>query len=149
MVRFEIYGPIEELDYWEQIKSQIAVLPENIEVIYKGAINHNDVDKAFVDNHFLFFPTLNENFGHVIVESFSSGCPVIISNMTPWLNLDEKKVGWDIDLSDRTRFVEVLNKCGAMSQEEYNVWSESAYRFAEMIKINREVIEQNRLLFSN
>jgi glycosyltransferase involved in cell wall biosynthesis len=29
-------------------------------------------------------PTLNENFGHSIVESLSVGTPVLISDNTPW-----------------------------------------------------------------
>jgi glycosyltransferase involved in cell wall biosynthesis len=30
------------------------------------------------------FPTLGENFGHVIAESLSASCPVICSDQTPW-----------------------------------------------------------------
>lgn len=147
-VNFEIYGPVGEPDYWNQIKKVITLLPENITVVYKGAIRHYEVESAFLNNHFLLFPTLNENFGHAIMESLSAGCPVIISDKTPWVNLEEKRVGWDIDLSDEKKFVDVLNKCGAMDQEEYNVWSENAGLYARQIKNDKNVIDQNRLLFS-
>ncbi len=147
-VKFEIYGPVEDLDYWSRIKKMIVVLPKNIEVIYKGAINHYDIESAFLNNHFLLFPTLNENFGHVIIESLSLGCPVIVSDRTPWLNLEEKKVGWDIELTNYKKFVDVLNTCGEMDQEEYNIWSKSAYTYAHLIKNDVSVIGQNRLLFS-
>jgi glycosyltransferase involved in cell wall biosynthesis len=46
----------------------------------------------------MVLPTLGENYGHVIVESFSVGLPIILSKKTPWLNLESKHLGWDLDL---------------------------------------------------
>ena len=43
--------------------------------------------KYFGNNDFLILPTKGENFGHVIAESLSASLPVIISQNTPWRNL--------------------------------------------------------------
>lgn len=43
-------------------------------------------------------PTFNENYGHAIVESFVAGLPVVISDRTPWRNLEKINAGWDIPL---------------------------------------------------
>ena len=45
-----------------------------------------------------FFPTLGENYGHVIYEALDSGCPVLISDQTPWRGLSEVGAGWDLPL---------------------------------------------------
>ena len=57
----------------------------------------------------MILPTFNENYGHVILESLTAGCPVIISDQTHWLTLSEKKAGWDLSLSDQQQFVDVIN----------------------------------------
>jgi hypothetical protein len=38
------------------------------------------------------FPTLGENYGHVISEALASGCPVVISDQTPWRNLEAEGI---------------------------------------------------------
>lgn len=44
-------------------------------------------------------PTLNENFGIVIAESYLCGTPVITTKGAPWPIIKEKKCGWWIDRS--------------------------------------------------
>src|SRR5438132_620616 len=50
---------------------------------YCGPIPHEQVAGVLSDNDLLYLPTLGENFGHIIVESFAAGCPVLISDCTP------------------------------------------------------------------
>ena len=46
-----------------------------------------------LSKHDLFvFPSLSENFGHVIFESLSAGTPVITSVHTPWKTNDSKSL---------------------------------------------------------
>jgi len=40
--------------------------------------------ERLADYDAFIFPTLGENFGHVIIESLSAGCPVLCSDQTPW-----------------------------------------------------------------
>lgn len=97
-VKFDVYGPIEDLPYWKECEEIIAGLPSNILVTYCGPIPHDQVQTVMATYHSLLFPTHGENFGHVIVEAWLAGCPVILSDQTPWRNLQELGVGWDIPL---------------------------------------------------
>ena len=54
-------------------------------------------------SHCLFHPSKFESFGHVIFESLLNGLPVIISKNTPWQNLKEKKVGFDLSLDEEEK----------------------------------------------
>ncbi len=146
-IAFEIYGPIDGDDYWKQCEAAMNQLPAHITASYQGVADHTNVRKILSDNHFLLLPTLGENFGHVILEALSVGCPVIISDRTPWSNLEEKNIGWDISLSEPQQFVSTINKCVSMSQEEYDVLAENAYNLAKLHIDNKDTIEQNRALF--
>lgn len=146
-ILFDIYGPIDEDTYWEQCKATISRLPGNIQVSYKGALDHSSMQAIMQEYHFMLFPTLNENYGHVILESLASGCPVIISDQTPWRNLEEKRAGWDISLSNMKQFTNVIERCAAMDQQEYNEWSKDAFDYAAGFLYNEEIIRQNKELF--
>jgi len=147
-IKFDIYGSVYQQDYWKKCLEIIKSLPANIAIKYKGEINNNIVLKTLQNYHFLFLPTLGENFGHSILESFSAACPVIISDQTPWRNLEEKKIGWDIALADTDKFVKTIQYCINMGQEEYNQLSSNAYEFAKSFASNPEIIEQSRKLFA-
>ncbi len=118
-VVFDIYGPKEDMVYWKECQNIIDTLPENISVSYKGSLAQNKiVDKMREYNAFLF-PTLSENFGHVIVEAMQAGLVPIISDQTPWLNLDDINVGWDIPLSNEKLYVKAIEQLYEISSEEY------------------------------
>lgn len=103
-VELDIYGPIEDEIYWGECKKNIENLPVNVSVNYKGIIEHENVFEILSQYDAFLFPTLSENFGHVISESLFSGTPVIISDQTPWRGLEEVGAGWDIPLNDKIRF---------------------------------------------
>lgn len=147
-IDFSIIGPIEEFDYWNQCEGIINSLPSNINVIIKGEIPNLKIHELLVKNeHFLFLPTKSENFGHVIAESMLAGCPVIISDQTPWKNLDEKGIGWDIPLSEPKRFIQAIETAAAIDQETYNKMSQAAFEYAKAFTSNPEVLQANRQLF--
>ncbi|TAL63115.1 MAG: glycosyltransferase [Bacteroidetes bacterium] len=146
-VIFDIYGSKEDALYWDICESEIRKTSSNIKVSYKGIVDHSHIQEVFKKYHFFILPTSHENYGHSIVESLSAGCPVIISDQTPWRNLESKKAGWDISLSHKEKFVEALNQAARMQQSEFDEWSENAYDFAGSILYNENVIEQNRQLF--
>ena len=81
---FDIYGPVEDIHYWRRCQRLIADLPRNVQVKYLGELHPNQVKDVFAQYDAFILPTRGENFGHVIAESLSSGCPVICSQRTPW-----------------------------------------------------------------
>lgn len=107
-VEFDIYGPIEDRDYWRQCQEEIMKLPENVKVEYKGLVGHEQVHEVFSQYDAFLFPTLSENYGHVIAESLIVGTPVIISDQTPWRGLEKYKVGWDLPLDNEKGFQKAI-----------------------------------------
>lgn len=73
LVNYDIFGPVEEPEYWEKCKLEIDKLPPNIKVSNKGLIDHASLGALLKNYHFLFLLTENENYGHAIVESMVSG----------------------------------------------------------------------------
>ena len=83
----------EDHEYWSKCIALITQLPKNVVVTYKKELAFNEVQTTISNYHALFLPTLNENFGHSIVESLLSGCPAIISDQTPWDDLEKNNAG--------------------------------------------------------
>ncbi|RCW90249.1 glycosyltransferase family 4 protein [Winogradskyella arenosi] len=148
-VRYSIIGPIEDKMYWEKCLKLIDKMPEHISVNYLGAVPNHKLSELLKTEHVLFLPTYGENFGHVIMESWQNGCPVIISDQTPWLNLELKELGYDVPLEKENGFVKVIEKFCEMSELEYNKWSNRSYIYANEFIENPELIEQNKALFLN
>jgi glycosyltransferase involved in cell wall biosynthesis len=144
---FNIYGPIEDELYWSECERTIACLPKNIIVSYKGILDNDNVINIFKSHHVFLFPTLGENYGHVISEALIGGCPVIISDQTPWRDLEELQVGWDINLTNEKKFIEVLQNLVNMDSKNYDEISKKAFEFGKQ-KSNKKVdIEKNYNLF--
>ena len=145
-IQFDIYGPVEDLVYWELCRKEIDTLPIHVRVIYKGTLPNQDLPEVLNGYEFFLLPTLNENFGHAIMESLSNGCPVIISNRTPWRNLEAAFAGWDLPLDDEPLFLQVLEKCVGMGPDEYGRWVQGALRKASSYATDPDIILENRNL---
>lgn len=83
-VNLDVYGEFESRNYRTVIDNLISGLPGNISVNLKGPIENSEVRAIFSQYEVFTFPTQHENFGHVIAESLSSSCPVIIADVTPF-----------------------------------------------------------------
>jgi glycosyltransferase involved in cell wall biosynthesis len=145
----DVYGPEENLDYLTMCKNEIATLPAHVSIQMKGGVDNAGINALLSNYHFLFLLTLNENFGHAIVEGFTAGCPAIISDRTPWRNLEEKKCGWDLPLNDNKKIIDTLHFAASMNQETYDIWSEAAYLFANSINENKNAIEDHIRMFES
>ncbi|MBQ0026248.1 MAG: glycosyltransferase family 4 protein [Lachnospiraceae bacterium] len=88
-VQFDIYGPIEDEEYWKECQKEIATLPNNVIVKYCGLVPHDKVHETFSQYDAFVFPTFSENYGHVIAESIVVGTPVVLTKgTTPWDDID-------------------------------------------------------------
>ncbi len=119
-VTFDIFGPIEDRIYWETCLENAKILPNNILFNYKGIAKPNEIGDTISKYHALFLPTQNENFGHIIVETLQHGRPVVISDQTPWRNLENESVGFDVSLTDKQKFINAIEKLGELDQTEFN-----------------------------
>ena len=123
-------------------------LPQHVKAEYKGVVPSEKIPEVFSNYHFSILPTMHENYGHSIVESFAQGVPVIISDNTPWRNLFAPKAGWDYSLKIPEKFIYAIETSAEMNQETFNEWQTGAINYAKEILNNDDVLNQNRLLFN-
>lgn len=146
-VVFDIYGPVEDMTYWEECQGLISQLPVNVKVNYLGSVSPNEVVPIFSNYDMLLLPTAGENYGHVIVESLTAGTPVLISDKTIWRNLQADGIGWDIDLKQFDSFVEIIERFALLSNNER--LKKRAIVKVKIVERLRDtaVVEVNRQLF--
>ncbi|WP_439883008.1 glycosyltransferase [Pontibacter sp. MBLB2868] len=147
-IYFDIFGPLYDMDYWKECEDLIRKMPESVVVRYIGSIESRLVPETLENHHMLFMPSRGENFGHVILESLTAGCPVLISDQTPWKGLKALGIGFDHPLEEKKRFADTLQALVNLSQEEYNCLSDRAFKYAISYRNNPENIEASRALFN-
>lgn len=124
---FSICGPIEDPNYWEKCKAELTRLPSNITWEYCGDIETEKVPEKFSGQDVFLFPTLGENYGHVIFEAVSAGCIAVISDKTPW-KLDG--IGYVHELEDETSFKNTVEELINMPEDMFNEMSDRAVNMA-------------------
>ncbi|MEI6501492.1 MAG: glycosyltransferase, partial [Armatimonadota bacterium] len=144
--RLTAYGPREDAAYWAECEAIIKALPDNISVVYGGEVPHEQVPTRLAEHDLMVLPTANENFGHSILEALLAGCPVLISDRTPWRGLQAKGVGWDLPLEDPDGFTRVLQECVDMADARWQALSRAARALGEEAARDPEASEQNRRL---
>ncbi len=131
---FHIYGPKEDKSYWEKCEKIIEEFGETIDCQYMGEVPAEAVPGIFAKYDVFLFPTRGENYGHVIYEALMAGCIPLISDQTPWLDFEEKQVGYVKKLEDINQdnpFVRTLQNLLKMSAAEKKRMSENAKQYAE------------------
>ncbi|HYW76113.1 MAG TPA: glycosyltransferase family 4 protein [Gammaproteobacteria bacterium] len=147
-VEFNIFGPIEDAAYWGACQRLIRALPKNVSVGYQGSVEPAKVPEAFAGHDLFFLPTLGENYGHVIPEALSAGLPVLISDTTPWRDLEREKLGWSLPLGHgEAEFAKHIDKLAAMPLETRRSWSVAIRQKIGEKLSSHELIEANRELF--
>ncbi|HTA62570.1 MAG TPA: glycosyltransferase [Bacteroidia bacterium] len=146
---FDIYGPVEDADYYKQCTELAKKLPSNISVNFKGDLQGNEVEQALKNYHLFFLPTLNENFGHAIVEAMLNGCLPLLSDTTPWRNLQTQNIGWDIALNEKEKFAAAINEVLQLSQVDFEIKSKAVQHYALTNCIDSGAIEAYKSLFNS
>ncbi len=144
-IEWWIYGVLQDQEYLSSLKAFAKEHP-HVEMHLVGEIPPDQMSSALQKAHFFYSPTLGENYGHAIVEALNYGIPVIISDKTPWRNLEEQKSGWDLNLNP-LYFVPVLEYCADMDQETYAEWRTGAHRLGQNIATDEKAINANKALF--
>ena len=117
-IYLDIYGPIEDKEYWNEC-CKIIEESCNDRIKYKGMLEHEMVYNELLNHDLFLFPTFSENYGHVIVESMQCGCPVMLSDQTPWNDINNAGVGYAFSLMNIDKFVSELNRLKLMDNNEY------------------------------
>lgn len=147
LVTLDLFGGVTDEVYWAKCQQAFKSLPGNVTVTYHGPIDHDLVAGVLAQSDLFVLPTLGENFCHAAAEAFSAGCPVLISDQTPWRGLQQAKAGWDLPLRQPEAFTEAIQKVINMGEEEHREWREGARSYITNHPLITGAIEANRRMF--
>ncbi|HUR98724.1 MAG TPA: glycosyltransferase [Pyrinomonadaceae bacterium] len=125
-ITLDIVGPIEDADYWRECEAALKTLPKNVTVNVTGALPYGEILKRMTAAHFFVLPTLNENFGYVLLEALACGAPLLISDRTAWNGVEAKGSGWPLPLEDPEGWSELIIRCIEMDAEEFSRMANAA-----------------------
>lgn len=112
-VCFDVYGTVEDKNYWDKCNRLLNSLPDNIQYRYCGEVTPENVVGTFSKYDVFLFPTKGENYGHVIYEALAAGCIPIISDQTPWQDLAEHECGVAVSLENTGGFSKAIQELSA------------------------------------
>lgn len=148
-VKFTIYGPTEEPSYWHLCEELIEQLPNNIKVTYAGSVPNDEVLGKLRNHDLLFLPTRGENFGHVFLEAWSAGLAVLVSDQTPWRDLKNQRLGWDLSLDAPDEFVRALELAAKFDDVQWGQIRRCCEQFAAEQAKGTDAVKLNVRLFSD
>ena len=146
-VSFDIFGPIEDHEHWAQCVKIIDSLPTNVTASYRGELFPHEVHESLSRYDLFFLPTRGENYGHVIAEALSAGLPVLIADTTPWRNLKDQGIGWDLPLNRMELFSKAIEEAATMSADTYSAFRHNVMNWAKNKFSQTDAIEANKRMF--
>lgn len=129
-VALTVIATLEDALYWQKCQTTIKSLPNNISVELLQDIPHEKIASIIREHHIFALPTRGENFGHSIFEALAVGRPVLISDQTPWQNLESKNAGWVLSLSDKEKFADIIHLAANMEHSMLAEWCKGAWTYA-------------------
>ena len=147
-VTFDIFGVIDDTAYWAECQRRISKSHgQYVAITYKGELPHEEVRSTLSRYDVLLMPTRGENFGHVILEALSSGCPVAITDKTPWTDVENEGAGWVIPLADEERWRATVEEVVNADEETLRLLRNGAMKLARSRSSDPGDIDLNRWLF--
>ncbi|MFM9009314.1 MAG: glycosyltransferase family 4 protein [Planctomycetota bacterium] len=146
-VDLHIHGPIEDESYAARCRELVPRGESAPGVFWHGEVPHERVRSVLAAHDLFFLPTLGENFGHGIFEALAAGIPVLVSDRTPWRDLEAAGVGWVFPLEDHRPFVSAIEGLAAMRPEARLAMRHRAHDYAARVAASAEARDANRRLF--
>jgi hypothetical protein len=128
-----VYEVLRELDFKVELNIYgKCIIPRNffnkmlLELRKKHSVNYFGYSKSldkkniFHSSHLFFLPTLDENFGHAIVESFLHHRPCLLSSNTPWNDNQKYNAGFSVMLNKKYRYRAILKEFYFMNQSSFD-----------------------------
>lgn len=145
-VEFNIFGPKNDILYWNKCKKILSELPKNIKVKIGDEIPHKNVHNIFSENDLFAFPTKGEALGHIILESLSAATPVLVSDKTSWISDNQK--GLQAIPLDKNKWIKAINDWVNISDDEIIFRRKAALKYANKAYLdNLKSIDVNKKLF--
>ena len=91
-------------------------------------------------------PTRGENFGYAIFDALEVGLPVMLSDLTPWQDLERIGAGWSLPLAEPDRFAAAIDRMAALAPAERNALRRAARSLAESSLQESDAVARNRAM---
>lgn len=98
----------------------------NKRVFFHGALEGDKKNQVYHDASIYVLPTFSENFGITVAEALSFGTPVLITDQTPWKNIEKVGAGLCIEVG-LDPLVKGLDELMSRSQDELDKMGERGY----------------------
>lgn len=145
-VTLDIYGSPEDKAYYEKCLEAVSRLPENIHVKFCGNVEHEKLRAIYPQYHCFISLTQTENFGHSIVEAIHSGNPVIISDRTPWHELEKHQAGMEFSLDALEQVPPALQRFVDMDGKTFAAWQQGVLQYSQIISQRMGIDQYLRMI---
>jgi glycosyltransferase involved in cell wall biosynthesis len=148
-VIFDVYGPLEQPEYWDECMEIVKNAPSNVCITYCGQLEPIDVGECFRNYDCFIFPTINENYGHSIAEALANSVPVVLSkDTTPWNSIDGC-AGYVCPLDNISAFTSALEKIAELNNEEYHSLQENVRNYYQITSNKDNAISGHKNMFNS
>jgi glycosyltransferase involved in cell wall biosynthesis len=118
-VEFRVFGPEEDVAYLNECRAIAGGLPSGLAVHFAGPLPFEKVGAELYGSDLFVLLSAGESFGHAALEALFAGCPLLLSDRTPWRDLQAKGIGWDVSLGDLEQTQKILQRCVDMETSEH------------------------------
>lgn len=144
-----VCGIVDDETYWRRCTMLMERLPSHVAVDCLGAVPHSEVASVLAQQDLFFLPTRGENYGHAIFEALAAGLPVLISDQTPWQDLEKRGAGWALPLSSPERFGDVIEAQAGLDERERALQRTAALKYAAQVAGDKSTVDANLALFTD
>ena len=142
-----IAGPIEDIAYWNECLELIDHIGDPEIVSYVGSIPADEAVSFLSRFDSFVFPTLGENFGHVVFESLAAATPVIVGNDTPWHQIEAAGAGWICNPVTPEAVAESIERFLALDEDARMRMRTAARNLAREVLNDPRGVDANRAMF--
>lgn len=149
-IKYMVVGPIEDRDYYWNLKKQVEELSLKNNVIFTGFLDEKLKLQALTRANIFLAPSLHEGFGLVILEAMALGKPIIASNCEGFqCILEHMKTGILVKPASAEEIANaillLLSNSDLQEQLSKNALSNvKKYDWAERVKAYEELYEQTK-----
>lgn len=147
-IKWDIYGPVKDLAYWELCKNEIKGNYLESTITYCGELKPELVSETIQNYHLIIQPSESENFGHSLLESLFQGRPIITSLNTPWNNLEGRNSGFNV-VVESNQIAEAINKMLNIGQNEFDRMALASFEYAKKAVSTEEMLIEYQKMFDN
>ena len=78
-----------------------------------------------------------------------NGCIPLISDATPWRNLQTQNIGWDISLNEKEKYVAAIHEMLQINQADFETRSKAVQQYARIHCLDTNTVTAYRDLFTS